>query len=249
MKHFFYQKNLNTFLSLLVVISAIVYACSDIIETDLSKVKADEFILYSPADSTEITKLTQAFKWKRVIGATRYRIQLGSPSLSNPVDFYYDSTTTDSSHVVKIDTGIAKPLKLEYQWRILAFNANTTATSHTRYFTVKRGNNTGGTDVIAPGKPTLVTPVDKDTTFLTGVDEATITLKWRRAGDIDIKEDNLFLYNQDVLKDGFPKRIQKTESDPIVLGVGTYFWQVQSIDNAGNIGEVTDKKRFTIRKK
>lgn len=125
-----------------------------------------------------------------------------------------------------------------YQWRVMALNANSSATSTTQTVEV---------DVTPPAAPILVSPT-ASALFLT----LPVMLTWSHSST-DVVRDSVFFYepNQATLFSGFPRASSGTTlalpAPAIPLATGTYYWSVRSVDRAGNVGPAAAKRPFIIQ--
>ncbi|MEX1192865.1 MAG: hypothetical protein WED10_05265 [Brumimicrobium sp.] len=99
------------FLSTLAVVILCFTACNDFLEEDISG-ETPELLI--PQDGDTISEFSN-FMWKEIVGATRYRVEIYSPSFNAPEYIAIDTT------VKKLDIFLTlSPDK--YQLRIMGFN-------------------------------------------------------------------------------------------------------------------------------
>jgi predicted phage tail protein len=190
-----------------------------------SNLTGAELRLRSPANNASTSNPTVLFSWEQVELADKYILEIeGGAKLDSVV----------------YATSVRKTFPRQgrtYQWRVRALNATGIVTSPWRKFT---------TDFEAPASPGLLFPRADTTVFTWPVE-----LKWRRNAE-DVAGDSLFLYLTDQNKtvSGFPKMVTTpyfSLPPSLSLAPGDYFWAVKSIDRAGNVSILTDKRRFTVR--
>ena len=106
----------------LLVTCAVMSSCGLVMEENISK---STMIVYTPADSFVTTNYSVYFKWEPVTNATKYRIQVVSPSFTAINTFAFDTVITGLTSVnLTLSPGT-------YQWRIRAENDG----SYTEYVT------------------------------------------------------------------------------------------------------------------
>lgn len=88
-------------------------SCDDIIAKDISN---EIPVVILPQANAEIEVNPVHIKWEAVEGATRYRIQIVSPSFANMQSYALDSTVTGTQFFVGLDSN-------DYEMKITALNA------------------------------------------------------------------------------------------------------------------------------
>lgn len=99
--------------SLLLLPWGFLAGCSEILEVDISQKMVT---LLSPADSTASRQVAQTFRWAPLEGARSYRLEIGSPDLLNPSQFFVDTLTKQTSLRLPLQAG-------RFEWRLRAVNA------------------------------------------------------------------------------------------------------------------------------
>lgn len=122
-----------------------VFACDDIFENDISK---DDVQVVAPRNNAMVQSGDISFCWRELIGATRYRITIVSPSFELASTLIADTiinTGLDSDTTfVWGDGREAKGVKMvqnlskgDYEWSICAFNSGYTSKEQTMKLTVE----------------------------------------------------------------------------------------------------------------
>lgn len=101
-------------LVILLLIGAI-YSCDEIIEvTDISE---ETVTILAPTDTTTVATGTINFNWNPVDEATKYQLQIATPTFENATQISVDSLITSNVFSQLLEIG-------EYQWRVKALNSN-----------------------------------------------------------------------------------------------------------------------------
>jgi len=87
--------------------------CSEIFEVDIT---GKAVVLIAPADSLASRSVSQTFRWQALEGAREYRLQIASPSLSEPSTFFVDTVTNQTFLRLMLQSG-------RFEWRLTARNA------------------------------------------------------------------------------------------------------------------------------
>jgi hypothetical protein len=106
-------------------------ACSEIFEIDITN-KA--LVLTAPADSSASRSVSQTFRWQPLEGAREYRLEVASPSLAEPSDFFLDTVTRQTSLRLVLKTG-------RFEWRLTARNAGYESASVGRLLRIDSSSN------------------------------------------------------------------------------------------------------------
>jgi hypothetical protein len=106
-----YRKYINKFLVLCVLLN--LFGCKDFVEKNISE---DTPVLILPANNDTIGANPVHIKWEALEGATKYRIEIVSPSFSNIQDFPLDSIVSGTNFYFGLDS-------MQYEIRITAMNA------------------------------------------------------------------------------------------------------------------------------
>jgi hypothetical protein len=191
-----------------------------------SSLNEQEVRLTKPANGQYFSNSVVEFEWELLPMANKYLFQLLSP-------VKFDSLLTGNSLVLEFPED-----SQTYTWQVTALNDEGSKRSARYSFFI---------DNTPPAAPSLLSPAS-DTLY----DELPVELKWSRSSR-DVAYDSLYLYgsNQSTLIAGFPLKVEgETFTITITrfnLGTGTYYWTVKSVDKAGNIGPLSDKRSFRVR--
>lgn len=115
----------------------LVASCDDIIEPKLSDRRVT---IIAPADSSVQSNTTITFWWDEVKGATKYNIQIVSPSFTNIQYLVADSNVIGDKFTVALQPGL-------YQWRIKAVNNSTETPFSTYSFSIDSSLNLSGQSI------------------------------------------------------------------------------------------------------
>ncbi len=114
-------------------------ACDDVIAKDISE---ETPVVVLPISGATIDANPVHIKWNELKGATRYRIEIVSPSFASISEYTIDSTVTGTNFFVSLDSN-------DYELRITALNAGyTSKTSAIIPFSVGASAGGGNTSVV-----------------------------------------------------------------------------------------------------
>lgn len=178
-------------------------------------------VLISPSNNLITKNVAQKLSWQNIIGANGYHIQIqdGNNALVK------EETTSSTNIDFTFPDG-------NYNWKVKASNGSKETLYTSRTILV---------DTKIPNTPVLSNPVNASTTVATD-----ITFQFSRAPISGSKEsDSIYVYNESALtnlnfKDKTSSSYNKT------LPTGTYYWYVQSFDEAGNSSPKSTVFNFTI---
>lgn len=190
-------------------------------------------LLLSPSNNYISAASKHKFKWNGLSSAEDYRFEiysLGSVLYSNPA--YIQDTISYSF-----------PADGTYKWRVRAQNSSSVS-PYSEY--------TISIDGTAPNTPTLSFPLDGDSTSFSialGKTKAAINLNWDRGiTSGTLITDSLFVYQ---LSGSILTYKIKTATTNTAyadsLAAGLYYWDVRSIDAAGNKSSYSNANRFKIK--
>lgn len=194
-----------------------------------SSLAGQTLLTSSPISGIESNSLSHTFLWQNLFGATSYRFQIDTLSFSDEVDLVYNNTFNITSvNYSFLKDGV-------YQWRVRAEND----TSTSLWSTV----NSITIDRIAPSIVSLNNPANNAMVV------KPVLLSWVNVTDADhymlyvYKSDSTSLYNTN-----YPLKVA-TNSSAFNIGVSNekIFWQVEAVDKAGNIGQKSIRRSFTIQ--
>ena len=173
-----------------------------------------EVILLSPPSNFTTNEVTQTLTWKKVEGATEYRIQVLNPDTSGTIE--HEEITNNTSLTYDFNEG-------QYSWQVRAQNTTQNTLYYSRSILI---------DITNPGEVSLQSPENES------VEAAgKVSFSWLR-NDIDgSKEfDSIYLYNNKELTNLVWKERSDEKEIEKELTEGNYYWFIQPFDEAGNKG-------------
>lgn len=203
-------------------VSNTAYASRSIQIDSTADLSGSKVLLVMPEDNflTKDTSLT--FNWQKLYNADEYIFQLRKGDFSGIV-VYSDtlSSTSVSLSSPSLEEG-------EFSWGVKALNQTSSTSFSTYSFSI---------DLTAPASPGII---NTDT-----IQNNPFTLNWNRvANDVDF--DSLYIYSNKGLTNIVVDTIAN-ESYTDSLTAGIYYWQVKSIDHAGNIGAFSAAQKIETR--
>lgn len=88
-------------------------SCNDIVATNI---EGETPVLILPQSEDTVSNNPVHFKWEAMDGATKYRLQIATPSFANISDYVLDSVITGTDFYLDLDT-------LQYELKLTAMNA------------------------------------------------------------------------------------------------------------------------------
>lgn len=130
-------------LLLLLLSGLMLFGCKEIIEKDISE---DLPIIILPSNNASINENPVFFKWGDLDGATKYKVQIVSPSFDSILSYPVDSVVSGTEIYFNLDSN-------DYQVRLMALNAGyETAFTSPINFSLESGQSQGSNIVlISPG--------------------------------------------------------------------------------------------------
>lgn len=194
--------------------------------------KTQKIILTSPTDGANLNSASILFRWQKLYNADTYNIEVHEADWSGNIAYSLLSIINDTLTVKNLKDGV-------YYWGIKAWNRNSATDFSTHKITIDR---------VAPGAPSLLTPLNK-----ANFQQLPVNLTWNRAADsgsplsdsILVSSDSLFRTSKIIVA----KIVQDTKLDNAVQDTGTYFWRVKSVDAAHNQGQFATARRFKVLNK
>lgn len=218
---------------ILIALAAIfLQGCKDIIAENISG-KTPQIIL--PYNGQTVMQNPVHFKWEPIEGATKYRLQVASPSFSNIQIYALDSIVTGTDFYMALDSN-------SYELKLTAMNAG--YTSHTLdkvFFTVGVQPSGGGNAVV------LQTPADS--AFFKSAAAFEKTFTWTQLSgasyyEFYLKKGASFANGQQLDYDAHVNPPTKTIAETIVLGEGQYHWAVRAYLTSGSETALARRKFF-----
>jgi hypothetical protein len=201
------------------------------IQNDSSANLSNQTILLSaPSDQFNTNDPTINFQWQPLSGAETYLLQVGTPDFST-LSLEKELAMPSYNHTVSNDG--------QYGWRVRAVNESslTMTAWKQRLFTLDR---------TAPSTPELEFPTNGDTLEIATKDP---DLFWTSSSDI--LADTVFIYNnaqRDLLLLEASTTLRELNLDGTPVDQGSpledYFWEVISVDKAGNVSGKSPLRRF-----
>lgn len=188
--------------------------------------------LQTPLDNIITNNNTLTFNWQPLIAAEKYILQIGDAGFVNLI---LEEDIFDNSYTFSV------PSDNTYWWRVRAVNESSlTMTSwKQRRFTL---------DQVPPDQPESEFPVIGDTIVLS---DQISDLTWSHSADVI--RDSVFIYNnaqRDVLVLSLTTSSPEINLDGTPLdmssGLQDYFWEIISVDQAGNLSSKSPLSRFFI---
>lgn len=100
--------------------------CDELIEPSLTDAGIS---IIAPSDNAHSQVYNQVFYWEKVDGASKYQLQIVSPSFDNANRFVTDTLVTNSTFSMSLSPG-------QYQWRIRAVNGSSNSAYVTRTLSI-----------------------------------------------------------------------------------------------------------------
>jgi len=179
--------------------------------------------IMSPADKSTIIDKKVTFWWNFLDGATKYNLQVVSPSFANPTKLIYDQWLTSNSMVVDLEAG-------NYEWRVKAANSvyQTGFTQST--FSIYSND-------LSKQKTTLLSPL-----YGQQINKSLVKLSWAK---INSNASYQLLIKKDSWESGSIVQDMKTDKieNEVSLSDGDYYWGVKAIDPVNN-----SETEYSIRK-
>lgn len=184
--------------------------------------------LQSPANATLSNLNTAQFKWMRLYGATKYRLEIDTNNFADENSLYLDHTT------VNLDYALTFTREKTYQWRVKGQND----TAESKWSPIQ----TITYDATPP--PVVVLSVPQDNASVS----KPVTLSWSAAATA--KKYMVYVYknNGSVLYNGNYPLTTTTLSSVFNLGISgeKVYWEVRAVDDAGNTSAAGELRSFTI---
>lgn len=188
---------------------------------DISFVE-NEIILLNPRNNLSTNNPNQTLEWQNLEEAIEYRVQY---ELDNML--IYDQNLGNNFLQQSFSEG-------QITWRVRATNGSENTDYFERSFTV---------DLTAPSQPQLENPTDGEL-----INSLNVNFSWDRLPDTgSVEVDSVFIYDDISQTQLYNKGrgINSEYTESFIQGE-TYYWNVQSFDEAGNASSVSQTFSFTI---
>jgi hypothetical protein len=190
-----------------------------------------QVVLNSPADNFITNSLTVPLAWQSLLNADDYLVEVHQDTW-NGATVLNPQITSATSYTATLSEGVLV-------WGIQARNSTsgTSTMFSTRTLTI---------DSSAPNSPSFVAPIHNST-----ANNGYNTYSWTQGANTGTALTDQISFYSDVagtlLLSGYPVTLPAgitTHSDSLVTG--TYYWDVQSTDAAGNIGPLSSLNTVVI---
>ena len=192
-------------------------------------ITSQQVVLTSPADMLITNNNTVTFDWNTLLNADDYLLEVHQNTWSGAIVFGPQVVTTNT-YTTTLPEGTLV-------WGVQARNSvsNSSTSFSTRTITV---------DTTAPEAVTLVAPADN--AMLSDVYN---TYSWTQGANTGTALTDVIYFYDDAAATQLNKSVQipSGTSHQDSLGVGTYYWAVQSTDAAGNVGPFSVLRKVVIQ--
>lgn len=191
-------------------------------------ISSQQVILNSPTNNFITNNNNITFTWNNLLNADDYLIEIHEGNFTGNIVFGPQITST-TSFTTTLPEGILA-------WGVQARNAtsNTSTAFAIRTLTI---------DTTSPNVVTLTAPPD-NATLSNGIH----TYSWTQGVNTGTALTDAIFFYSDVSATNLIKSAQAIgTSHQDSLGVGVFYWRVQSTDAAGNIGPMSNIRKLTIQ--
>lgn len=189
---------------------------------------SQEVVLISPANNFASPQSSFTFRWYSILNSDDYRVEIRTPDF-NGLLVLNPAITTDTFIAI---TGLSEG---QYEWGVRGQNTFSNTKFTQRKLIV---------DATNPALPVLISPANNDT-----LDGSSMDFTWTQAPDSgSLIYDSLWIYsdsiNWTIIKEYY---ISATTLVVDTLKTGTYFWEMQATDAAGNKSDYTGIRKFFVK--
>lgn len=185
--------------------------------------------LQSPANNTVTNQSSAVFRWLKLYGADKYRLQIDTNNFEDEATLFFDKTTPNEEFSVMLTKDKA------YRWRVKAQNA----TVESKWSAIQNIT----LDKMPPGQVFLTAPINNQ------VVAKSVSLRWE--GLTEAKKYQLYVFKSDgssIYSNNFPAIVTSTSFTFNEAASGEkVYWQVRALDEAGNAGAFSELRSFTIQ--
>ena len=100
--------------------------CEAIFVEDISN---ETIVLLAPSDNVQIDSMNVQFNWQSLKAATKYEIQIATPTFENATQIVLDSISDNTIISKNLAIGV-------YQWRVKGLNSEYSTSYSTQSFTI-----------------------------------------------------------------------------------------------------------------
>ena len=171
---------------------------------------------------------SQIFRWNEVFSATQYLLEVRKDDWDTGEVAYAD--TLSSNSIVLTDTLVSDT----YAWGVKAINATSTSDFNTSSFELDNTN---------PELPQLNSPSNQTNIAVNNP----FTLNWTSGTDDNFKHDVVVIYSNSQLTTIASQAEVTDGTFTDSLAVGTYYWQVKTVDVVDNESAFTNEWTFRVQ--
>jgi len=194
-----------------------------------SDINLKAVLLMSPADKSTILDKKVTFWWNLLDGATKYNLQVVSPSFANPTKLIYDQWLTSNSMAIDLEAG-------NYEWGGKAANS-VFQTGFTQSTVFIYSTN------LTKQKTTLISPL-----YGQQINKSLLKLSWEK---INSNASYQLIIKKDSWESGSIVIDMKTDKieNEVSLSNGDYYWGVKAIDPVNNSETEYSTRKFEVAMK
>jgi len=193
-----------------------------------SSITTQQVQLQAPANNLVTNVNSATFKWLKLYGATKYRLEVDTNNFADEKVLFLDQTITALEYPVTFTRNKV------YQWRVMALNDTASA----KWSVVQQISY----DNIPPAEVTLSGPVNNSSVI------SPVTLRW--AATPTAAKYQLYVYKSDqttAYSSTYPVTLTGTTYSFTGVSGERVYWEVRAIDAAGNTGAFSELRNFTIQ--
>lgn len=198
-------------------------------------INSSSIVLQTPADVLYVNStFTGPFTWQALSGATSYEYSLrkGTSFPTGTIEHTQNNIATTTYNL----PGTVILTEGSYYWGVKAYLATSETNFTTRTFNV---------DLTDPNTPTLISPNN-----MSLLNAGSIPFTWSNGADGGTIQAPVHSYVQVSVDPGFatidyPSNLIGSSTN-ITLSIGTYYWRVYNLDDAGNVSAYSIVNTITV---
>jgi hypothetical protein len=193
-----------------------------------SSITTQQVQLQAPANNLLTNVSSATFKWLKLYGATKYRLEIDTNNFADEKVLFLDQTITALEYPVTFTSNKV------YQWRVMALNDTASA----KWSVIQNITY----DNTPPVEVTLSAPATNAAVA------SPVTLRW--AATPTAVKYQLYVYNSDqttLYSSTYPLTLTGTTHSFTGNSGERVYWKVRAIDAAGNTGAFSELRNFTIQ--